>query len=341
MASRLAGRRPAAGHGLLGQRVPAAALGAPAQPLGGLGAALVAGEANACSGHARRVAAGWDSSGEPCPVRRWRGRCGARSRSVSWVTASGGEDITPVVSDKGVRKGRSPNSLGGATSSPPFCCFGSVVGRVGWRGCAGRVGSLVGVEPLSEVLEEGGLGLVFFPGGVAAVRELEVLQVGEVLAEDVAGWGAGVGVVVAVEHEDRHADGGEPCGFDAFGLEAQHVGPGLLVADGVDRESRLASSSTRSNAWARSDNAPRSASRRSCCSRSSAPASSTRSSAIRARSASVNRVCIVRVYSARLASFVRAAADEGDGAHRVGIRAANDRASIAPATTRRARRARR
>jgi len=103
-------------------------------------------------------------------------------------------------------------------------------GSSGWWGGWGEV---LG-EPVAEVGEEGATGGVFAPGAVAAVGELVVLEVWDVGEEAVADEGAGGGVVVAVEHEDGGADGGEGGGVGALCLEAEHVVPGFAVGAFVE-----------------------------------------------------------------------------------------------------------
>lgn len=57
---------------------------------------------------------------------------------------------------------------------------------------------------------------------------------GDVLAEGIEDHGAGVGVVLAVEHEDGRGDIGEGGGVEALGLEAEHIVPGLAVGIKVE-----------------------------------------------------------------------------------------------------------
>ena len=71
---------------------------------------------------------------------------------------------------------------------------------------------------------------------MAAARELYVLEVGDVANQGVADSGAGMGIVVAVEHEGRGDYGGKRGGLDSAFLQAEDVGPGLVEAAFVGRE---------------------------------------------------------------------------------------------------------
>ena len=103
------------------------------------------------------------------------------------------------------------------------------------RGVARRDSGELGLDPLLTPGEEAVPRPSLEPRGVPALGELLVLEMRDDSPKIVAGFWAGVRVVVAVEHERRGGDVSECRRIDADLLEANHVGPSLSMRPMIER----------------------------------------------------------------------------------------------------------